>query len=229
MNEARLDAHLARRVVVDYCVPCQSFWFDEYESLALTPGSTLALFHIIGEHTAPPSWRDGDTSRCPRCKSRLLKTHDMQRATRFEYLRCPHGHGRFSSFYSFLREKDFIRPLTPQQIAELRRNIRTITCSNCGAPVDLTQHAQCAHCGSPLTMLNLQQAETLIAQLRQADQPQAVDPALPLQLARARREVEASFDAVARDAVWFQHVSTNGLVGAGLSALARWFTSRGEG
>jgi hypothetical protein len=226
MNEARLQAHLDRTVVIDYCVPCQSFWFDERESLALTPGSTLALFNVIGEHTAPLPLRDGDTSRCPRCNSRLLKTHDMQRATRFEYLRCPHGHGRFTSFYSFLREKDFIRPLTPQQIAELRKNVQTIRCSNCGAPVDLTQGSECAHCGSPLTMLNLQQAETLIAQLRDAEQPHEVDPALPLKLAQARREVEKAFTTVERDPLWFQHASTDGLVGAGLSALARWLSMR---
>ena len=226
MEEARLDAHLGRQVTVDYCVPCQSFWFDERESLALTPGSTLALFHVIGEHTAPPSWHENDVLKCPRCRSRLLKTHDQQRATKFEYLRCRHGHGRFTSFYSFLREKDFIRPLTPPEIAELRRNISSIACSNCGAPVDLTQRSACDHCGSPLTMLDLQQAEKLIAQLREAEQPRAIDPELPLKLARARREVEASFNAVDRDAVWFQHVSSNGLVGAGLAALARWLSER---
>jgi hypothetical protein len=213
-------------VVIDYCVPCQTFWFDDYESLALTPGSTLALFQVIGEHAAPPNWRDGDIAKCPRCNSRLLKTHDMQRATRFEYLRCPHGHGRLISFYSFLREKDFIRPLTPQQIADLKKNVRTINCSNCGAAVDLTQRAQCAHCGSPLSMLNLQQAETLIAQLRDANQPHEVDPDLPLKLARARREVEAMFGAPEHDSLWFQHVSTNGLVGTGLAALARWLSTR---
>lgn len=226
MKAAQLDAHLGRQVTVDYCVPCQSFWFDQYESLALTPGAILAIFHVIGEHTAPPSWAEHDLAKCPRCHSRLLKTHDLQRATRFEYLRCPHGHGRFTSFYSFLREKDFIRPLTPQQIAELRSNIRTITCSNCGAPVDLTQHAECAHCGSPLTMLNLEQAEMLIAQLRTANQPHPIDPALPLSLARARREVEASFNTIDRDALWFQHASANGLVGAGFAALARWLSER---
>jgi ribosomal protein S27AE len=226
MNAATLDAHLARTIVVDYCVPCQSFWFDAHESLALTPASTLSLFHIIGEHTAPPSWKEGDTAKCPRCNSRLLRTHDLQRSTKFEYLRCPHGHGRFSSFYSFLREKDFIRPLTAAQIAELRRNIQTISCSNCGAPVDLAQHTACGHCGSPLTMLNLQQAETLIAQLREADRPHEIDPTLPLRLARARLEVEASFSTAQRDALWFQQASANGLVGSGLSALARWLSTR---
>ena len=241
MNEAKLDARLDRSVAVDYCVPCQAFWFDGHESLALTPGATLALFQVIGSNATAPSldfardalsesrraeWRVGDTAKCPRCNSRLVKTHDMQRATRFEYLRCPHGHGRLTSFYSFLREKDFIRPLTPQQIAELKQNVRTINCSNCGAPVDLTQRTDCSHCGSPLTMLNLQQAENLIAQLRDANQPHAIDPDLPLQLARARRDVEASFAAANRDVVWFQHAAAEGLVGTGLAALARWLSSR---
>ncbi|MGH9384101.1 MAG: hypothetical protein ACRD2N_07445 [Vicinamibacterales bacterium] len=227
MKDAKLDAHLGRSVSIDYCVPCQSFWFDQHESLALTPGAILAIFRVIGEHTAPPSWSENDIAKCPRCRSRLLKTYDLQRATKFDYLRCPHGHGRFTSFYSFLREKDFVRPLTPRQIGELRRNIRTISCSNCGASVDLTQHAECAHCGSPLTMLDLHQAERLIAQLREADQPQAIDPELPLKLARARRDVEAMFDTRDRNAAWLHDVSSTGLVGAGLSALARWLTSRG--
>jgi DNA-directed RNA polymerase subunit RPC12/RpoP len=223
MREQTLDGHLGRTVVVDLCVPCQSFWFDERESLSLTPGSTLSLFRIIGEHTAPPHLPAGDTAKCPRCRSRLLRTYDMQRATKFDYLRCPHGHGRLTTFFSFLREKDFIRPLTPQQVAEFRRNVQTINCSNCGGPVDLTQGAVCAHCGSPLSMLNLQQAEALVAQLRQADRSgDAIDPALPMRLENARREVEASFTAFERDSQWSRNISSAGLVGAGLSVVARW-------
>ena len=106
----------------------------------------------------------------------------MQRTTRFEYLRCPNGHGRLTSFFNFLREKDFIRPLTPQQIAHLRENLQSVNCSNCGAPVDLSKGATCEHCRSPLSMLDMRQAETLVAQLQQADnrEKQGVDPALPL-------------------------------------------------
>ena len=111
---------------------CQSFWFDARESVSLSPGSTLALFRVIGEKLTRPQHTDSDLAKCPRCKGRLRRTQDMQRATRFEYLNCPNGHGRLISFFDFLREKDFIRPLTPQQIAELRQSVGSVNCANCG-------------------------------------------------------------------------------------------------
>ena len=43
-------------------------------------------------------------------------------------------------------------------------------------------------------MLDLKQAGALVAELREADHAaRTVDPALPLELARARREVDAAF------------------------------------
>jgi len=63
----------------------------------------------------------------------------MQRSTRFEYLRCPHDHGRLTTFFDFLKEKDFVRPPTPAQIAKLRDSIQVVNCSNCGAPIAPTR------------------------------------------------------------------------------------------
>ena len=129
----------------------------------------------------------------------------MQRNTRFEYFRCPNDHGRLTTFFDFLKEKDFVRPLTPQQIAELRKNIQIVNCSNCGAPVDLAKGSDCAHCGSPLSMLDMHQAERLVAQLRDADRTdKPIDPALPLALARARRETEAAFEGLPGHEPWDQ-------------------------
>jgi hypothetical protein len=229
MDEEILTAHLGRPVTLDLCQPCQSFWFDERESVSLTPGSTLALFRIIGERVARPRVTDADVAKCPRCHGRLRLTHDMQRATRFEYLRCPNGHGRLTSFFDFLREKDFIRPLTPQQLAELRQNVQSVNCSNCGAAVNLTDGDACAHCGTPLSMLDIAQAEKLVHQLQHAADRTSgpVDPSLPLELARARREVEAAFAGTGANAGWFESVSSEGLVSAGLTALARWLKSNG--
>jgi Zn-finger nucleic acid-binding protein len=222
MKEHTLHGHLGRSVAIDVCKPCQSLWLDEHENLQFTPGATLALFRLIGEHVAKPSRAEADTAKCPRCKGRLRKTQDMQRATRFEYLRCPNGHGRLETFFDFLKEKDFVRPLTPHQIAVLRQNIQTVNCSNCGGPIDLVKGSDCPHCGSPLSMLDLQQAETLVAQLREADRPdKPVDPALPLALARARREAEQAFAGAPDNEIWLQHALSFGLVGAGLSALIR--------
>jgi Zn-finger nucleic acid-binding protein len=224
MQEETFDGHLGRSVAIDICHACQSFWFDTRESLALTPGSTLALFRIIGEKMRRPQLTNADLARCPRCKGRLRRTRDMQRATKFEYLNCPNGHGRLISFFDFLREKDFIRPLTPQQIDELRHSVGMVNCSNCGGPVDLTKGAACTHCGSPLSMLDMKQAERLVAQLQKAEDraSQPVDPTLPIELERVRRQTERTFAAFPNDAIWLNDVSSTDLVGAGLSAVARW-------
>jgi len=229
MEEAAFDAHLGRRVAIDICHVCQSFWFDAYESATLTPGSTLALFRLIGEKITRTPLTNADLAKCPRCKARLRRTHDMQRTTKFEYLSCPHSHGRLTTFFDFLREKDFIRPLTPQQIEDLRRNVQSVNCANCGAPVNLTTGAACGHCGTPLSMLDLRQAEKLVAQLQKAEDRahQPVDPALPIELERVRRQTERAFAGFRDDDVWSIVVSTDSelsLVGAGLSLVSRWLS-----
>ena len=212
MREEALGGHHGRPVRIDLCTRCQAIWFDARGSLSLTPASTLALFRVIGQRVQRPEPRGADLEKCPRCRGRLRRTHDRQRATRFEYLRCPNDHGRFITFYEFLREKDFIRPLTPAQVAELARTVQSVNCSNCGAPIDLAQEAACAHCGTPLSMLDLRQAEALVAQLQKADErsQQPIDPALPLRLAQARREVER-LDWPRED-----------LIEAGFRTLVRW-------
>ena len=223
MQRETFDGRQGRPVTIDLCHPCQSFWFDAGESLSLTPGSTLALFRIIGEHADRRQPAGAGPVTCPRCRARLQRAHDMQRATRFEYMKCPDGHGRLTTFFDFLREKDFIRPLTAQQIADLRRNVQTVNCSNCGGAVDLTRGGACAHCGSPLSMLDMKQAEALVNQLREAGRGRdAIDPALPLNLARARREVDAAFASFEQEETWFRDASATSLVGAGLKAVARW-------
>jgi ribosomal protein S27AE len=221
MTTRTLDGQLGRAVDIDMCGPCQVFWFDQYENLQLTPRATLQLFHLIGEHAAAGRPSLSVTAKCPRCGSRLVTTHDMQRNVRFQYLRCPHDHGRLTAFFDFLREKDFIRPLSGEQIEALRRSVQAVNCSNCGAPVDLAHGSTCGHCGSPLSMLDVKQAERLIAQLQRADDGhRSIDPDLPLRLERARREVEAAFAK-------FDPERSPGpdLVAAGMDMLARWLKS----
>ncbi len=226
MQQEALPAHLDRTVAIDLCEPCQLFWFDAQESVRLTPAATLTLFRIIGERIARPVPSNRSIAKCPRCRARLRRTHDMQRNTRFEYLKCPHEHGRLTTFFDFLREKNFIRPLTPRQIDEIRRNLQSVNCSNCGGPVDLVNRTACAHCGTPLSMLDLQQAEALVDQLQRADQREGeraaapIDPALPLELARARREVEDAFAGI--PGTWFDTAASSDLIETGLKAVARW-------
>lgn len=199
MRAYRVDGHLGKEVDVDVCIPCQSIWFDAQEHLQLTPGATLTLFRVIGENVSRPQWQDRDLTYCPRCKGQLRRIQDIQRNTHFEYRRCPNLHGRLESFFDFLKEKDFIKPLLPNQIAELRKYAHTVNCSNCGAPVDLAANAHCSHCGSPLTMLDLDQADRLIEELKQAEvDRKTIDPSWPLAVAMAKRQSEAEFRDLGR-------------------------------
>ena len=71
-------------------------------------------------------------------------------------------------------------------------------------------------------MLDMDQAERLVAQLQAADSgSKTVDPALPLALARARRETDAAFQGVPGHDPWTQEGWSLGLVGAGFSELMR--------
>jgi len=227
MTTMTLEGHLSAPVEIDLCAACQAFWFDKFESLKLSPGSTLKLIKLIGEHSTAGKPSLSTNLPCPRCGAHLLLTHDMTRSARFNYWRCDNGHGRFIGFFDFLREKNFIRPLSYQQIEELRQKIQTINCSNCGAPIDLMSASVCAHCGSPISMLDMNQPKDLLNQLEKAAQPRPVDPSLPFELAAAKREVERLFGPQDIGSDWWGEASSSGLVEAGLTAVARWLKKSG--
>jgi DNA-directed RNA polymerase subunit RPC12/RpoP len=222
MTAMTLDGHGGTSVSIDVCTACQGFWFDTHESLQLAPASTLRLFSLIGEQTQARKTSLASVMHCPRCSSRLLATNDLQRNTPFQYWRCDAGHGRFIGFFDFLREKDFIRPLTPAQLQELRNNVQFVNCSNCGGSVDVAKGTTCPHCGSPLSVLDMKQAEVVVHQLQRAAEPRPIDPALPLELARARREVDAAFGPASASPQWWNDVSAAGIVEAGVNAVLRW-------
>jgi DNA-directed RNA polymerase subunit RPC12/RpoP len=221
MTAMTLEGHGGTSIDIDSCAVCQAFWFDKHESLQLAPASTLKLFLLVGEQKGPPARPPVGTVRCPRCSLRLLDTHDLQRTTPFRYLRCPADHGRLITFFDFLREKGFIRPLSPAQLQELRNNVQTVNCSNCGGPIDLAKGSACTHCGSPVSMLDLKQAHEMVRELQVASQPKPIDPSLPIELARARMQAEAAFPHGSDD-LWWSDVSSSGLVQAGLNAVLRW-------
>jgi hypothetical protein len=214
-----LGSRFGRAISVESCSQCGTFWFDELESPQLSPGAILTLFGLIGDTAATPHPAP-TVLRCPACSRHLLLTHDQQRRTTFEYWRCDADHGRLITFYNFLREKDFIKPLSPEQLQELRNNLQTVRCSSCGAPIDVMHTSSCTHCGTVLSLLDMHQAARLLTELRQAAAPRPIDPALPLDLLKAARESEAN-SALGADADWWKEAGSAGLVAAGLGALAR--------
>jgi DNA-directed RNA polymerase subunit RPC12/RpoP len=224
MTALTLDARLGGHVTVEVCTGCQAFWFDQFQSLQLSPGATLKLMKFIGEHSPLPKPSPADLLHCPRCATRLLLTHDIQRNMRFSYWRCDNEHGRFIGFFDFLKEKNFIHPLSPQQIEQLRQNIQMVNCSNCGAAIDLESASACPYCHSPISMLDMKQPQQMLAQLRQAAEHRPADPALPMKPAFAKQETETSLTPFGDDHEWWSDAGSSGLVQAGLNTVARWLS-----
>jgi uncharacterized protein YbaR (Trm112 family) len=225
MSQQSLERNYGTPVTIDICHPCGAFWFDRWQDLSLTPGAVLQLFVVIDDNQAAERKPLGDNLFCPRCRARLALTHDIQRTTRFQYWRCPAEHGHFIAFFEFLREKNFIRPLSPAEIETLRQNVRSVTCSSCGAPVDLTAGAVCPYCRAPLSMLDTAQVNTTVQELRREEarrhvaSPDAMGPDLAAQLARDRMVVDRRWAHLGDTPFRFEFSGSGGIVEAGLSAL----------
>ena len=223
MTSHTVQGQLGRSVTIDLCEPCQSIWFDPRENLQLTPGATLALFRIIGEHVAKPHVAEGETAKCPHCQARLRRTQDMQRATRFEYFQAvPHEHGRLTTFFDFLKEKDFVRPLTPSADRRAARERPEPSTARIAARSVESRGENSGVRALPIAACRCwicKQAERLVAQLREAADRtgQPVDPALPLALARARRANRQRHSRRCRRTRRHRHEGSSfDLVGAGL-------------
>lgn len=176
MESLRFARHVHGDVALDICWSCHAMWFDQYESAQLTPGAVLALFRQIHEHHAHPPRPLGDALRCPRCTVVLVPTHDIQKNTRLHYLRCPENHGRLTTFMQFLREKAFVRPLSPPEIERLRASVSQVRCSSCGAAVNIAHDAICQYCRAPLAMLDAEAVDRALATLSTAERNRSHPP-----------------------------------------------------
>ena len=221
MEARRFDAHYGRAVELDLCHGCGLIWFDLRESIALTPGAVLQLFGALDAHRERRHALQQDTMRCPRCRRALKATIDRQRATTFSYWRCPTDEGRLTTFFDFLREKNFVRPLSPERLAELRAYARTIHCSACGAPIDLARESACPHCRAPLSMLDPDQVQAIVGELERAEQRRtSIDPTFATRLVTDRAALERAFRAIPGE-VQRLDLGSFGLVESGVSALVR--------
>jgi Zn-finger nucleic acid-binding protein len=219
MSTLALEDRIGGSVEIDVCSPCHVFWFDRYENIRLGASATLKLFEVMADQDAA-SRSLAQPLKCPRCASHLALEHDMaQRGTAFEYWACPHEHGHLITFLQFLKEKNFVRPLTPQQIAELRQNVQMLNCSNCGGPIDLAKESVCPHCGSPLTMLDLKQIAAHVRELQQCDAAAHADGDADASITADReiaRQLAATIASLTSDS------RPPSLIRGGLRQLARW-------
>jgi hypothetical protein len=166
------------RVELDICYACHAIWFDQHESAQLTPGAVLQLFQALHEKRGLTPRPLAERCRCPSCRCALTLTFDIQRSNRISYYRCGEGHGRFTTFVQFLREKNFVRSLTLAEIEKLKAVVAQVRCSSCGAPVNVERDAQCTYCRAPLAILDADAVNRTIAELAaQEPRRRAPDPA----------------------------------------------------
>ena len=220
MERRAYERRLQGQVELDLCFRCHAIWFDAFESAQLTPGAVIELFRAIHAAGLPAAAAIADRLECPICRAALALTHDLQRNTRITYSRCPSGHGRFSTFYQFLREKSFVRELTAGEMERLRARVAQVRCSGCGAPVDLARDAQCGYCRAPISILDENAVSRALQELSAAEARRTtVDPFAAVDAALAGQRIERRLAAVEGRRGWTAPVESVDLVGAALGFL----------
>ncbi len=205
MDKRRFGRQVHGEVILDLCWDCHGIWFDQYESAQLAPSSVIELFRLIHEHRDQPARPVADRMGCPHCKEKLLLTHDIQRTNRLTYHRCPSGHGRFTTFFQFLREKQFIRSLSQPEIDSLRATVKQLRCSGCGAIVDLSRDGACGYCRSPISALDADAVERTLASLSDADRKRTAPGAKDI--SEAFESLIATHKSAPRDSLWTRRIT----------------------
>lgn len=191
-------------VLLDVCWPCSAIWFDQFESTQLTPASVIALFRLIHEHREPGARPLADRMTCPACPKYLVFTQDLQRTNRISYYRCPEGHGRLTTFFQFLREKQFVRSLSSLEIETLKATVKQVRCSGCGAPIDLARDSACSFCRSPLSILDPDAVGNALADLSEAERKRTRPN--PQEISAAFDSLIATHKNVAKAEAWRRNV-----------------------
>jgi Zn-finger nucleic acid-binding protein len=205
MQKQRFGRQPYGDVIIDVCWDCHALWFDQYESTTLTPRSVIDLFRLIHDHRDKPARTLADSMACPHCRARLAHTQDIQRTNRITYHRCPNGHGRLTTFFQFLREKQFVRSLSKLEIEGLRATVKQVRCSGCGAVVDLAKDPACSYCRSPISVLDAAAVEKTLAALDDAQRKRTSPNAE--ELASAFESLIATHKQAQRPDAWTRRIS----------------------
>ena len=154
MEAVPLEGTYRGPMAIDVCTACRGFWFDAGEQFRLTPAATLVLLRRVEASRNTERRRVATRPPCPRCSLPLGLTYDLAGDDKYRYYRCPDRHGIFMPFFDFLRSQKLVRGLTPQELDALKRQMVSINCPSCGAPIDLQTETRCSSCGSNLAILD---------------------------------------------------------------------------
>jgi hypothetical protein len=199
MTRRKLPAKYGGELAIDVCRHCNGLWFDDRESLQLSPGATLHLFRVLYSQNEDARVPLVPRKKCPRCADTLAETLDWQRSTRFSYFSCPE-HGRYITFFQFLREKNLVRQPSSAELAELCAKMKVVKCSNCGAPIELAAASQCSYCSAPVSILCEEHIRQTLQELQRREEKRTtVDPKLAARMVQAQLETDRAFRAMGAD------------------------------
>lgn len=193
MVTERYEGNYGRPLDIDVCHACNGLWFDGRESLLLSPGATLKLFESM--HARQPQARapQAPGNRCPRCAGPLQAQADQVKTARFTYLSCP-THGRFITFFQWLREKGLVRAPSPVELAELRARVKMVDCSNCGAPISLQDTSTCPHCAAPVSILSSETIDVTLKEIHAREMDRTtLKPEKLLEAMMVKQQVEREY------------------------------------
>ena len=123
MRAEDLERNNLGTVRVQLCFACAGIWFDHLASVELAPAAIMALFKEIQSHR--------DEARQPLAGR-------------------PNGDGRFTPFFQFLREKQFVRSLTDAPADEAAAiAVRVGRDAICYSPADRRGHSRNRDGGGP--------------------------------------------------------------------------------
>ena len=190
MTGYSLPGHYDSTVNIDVCMHCSAIWFDQFESMQLSPDGTVALFQLIhqrGGTATSVSAKFSEGLRCVTCGDGMKLTNDQVKGTRFSYQACRKGHGRLITFYNFLAEKHFVRELTKAERARLAATVAQIRCAGCGAAVNIGKVDACEYCRAPVSVFDRDAAKKAIVHYLQERQKSA-----PAQTSERRESARSS-------------------------------------
>ena len=184
MQGREFERHDHGKVQVDICFDCGAIWFDRLESVQLAPAAVIDLFKQIAARKGSTRQALARSMGCPRCGDPLVLNYDLCKTGRFSYFACHRGDGRFTPFFQFLREKQFVRTLTGVELQRVRAQVRQISCSECGAPIDLEHDTLCTYCHAPVSFLDPDTVQKAVRLWTDADARRQLRPS-PETLANA--------------------------------------------
>lgn len=163
MEVHHVAAHGGGTLELDLCHACHGIWFDGNENLRMAPGGVVELFRALHAHRGDAQAPLAQRLSCPRCRRALAEGVDVVKSGRYFTWRCGERHGRFTTFSSFMIEKGFVRQLTQPEIADLAERVKVISCTSCGAPVDLRKDHACPYCRAALSLLDPKAVQQALA------------------------------------------------------------------